>query len=128
MGPQHYVEGKTYVAFRSGLTADSAAGHHIWNNATLGMKAHIGVAGASGLVHSVIGTAANVNDVTQAGALLHGVWIVVLTSLRPEAAALCGCRFHAAADEWHNERTVTEIGNLSVALKAAHAARQSQEC
>lgn len=37
-----------------------------------GMKAHIGADAASGLVHTVIGTAANVNDVTQAGALLHG--------------------------------------------------------
>ena len=37
-----------------------------------GMKAHIGVDAESGLVHTVIGTAANVNDVTQAGALLHG--------------------------------------------------------
>ncbi len=37
-----------------------------------GMKAHIGVDAESGLVHSVVGTAANVSDVTQAGALLHG--------------------------------------------------------
>jgi len=37
-----------------------------------GMKAHIGVDAHSGLVHSVVGTAANVNDVTQAGVLLHG--------------------------------------------------------
>ena len=37
-----------------------------------GMKAHIGVDAESGLVHTVIGTAANVSDVTQAGALLHG--------------------------------------------------------
>jgi transposase, IS5 family len=37
-----------------------------------GMKAHIGVDADSGLVHSVVGTAANVNDVTQAGALVHG--------------------------------------------------------
>jgi len=37
-----------------------------------GMKAHIGVDAQSGLVHTVIGTAANVSDVTQAGALLHG--------------------------------------------------------
>jgi IS5 family transposase len=36
------------------------------------MKAHIGVDTDSGLVHKVIGTAANVNDVTQAGRLLHG--------------------------------------------------------
>lgn len=37
-----------------------------------GMKAHIGADANSGLVHTVIGTAANVSDVTQAGALLHG--------------------------------------------------------
>jgi IS5 family transposase len=37
-----------------------------------GMKAHIGVDAESGLVHSMVSTAANVNDVTQAGALLHG--------------------------------------------------------
>lgn len=37
-----------------------------------GMKADIGVDAHSGLVHSVVGTAASVNDVTQAGALLHG--------------------------------------------------------
>ena len=37
-----------------------------------GMKAHIGVDANSGLVHTVIGTAANVADVTQAHALLHG--------------------------------------------------------
>jgi IS5 family transposase len=37
-----------------------------------GMKAHIGVDADSGLVHTVIGTAANVHDVTQASALLHG--------------------------------------------------------
>ena len=37
-----------------------------------GMKAHIGVDADSGLVHTVVGTAANINDVTQAGALLHG--------------------------------------------------------
>jgi IS5 family transposase len=42
------------------------------NNYFFGMKAHIGVDLHTGLVHSVVGTAANVNDVTQAGELLHG--------------------------------------------------------
>jgi len=37
-----------------------------------GMKSHIGADADSGLVHSVVGTAANVNDVTQAHALVHG--------------------------------------------------------
>jgi IS5 family transposase len=41
------------------------------------MKAHIGVDADSGLVHSVIGTAANVNDVTQGHGLLHGKETVV---------------------------------------------------
>ena len=37
-----------------------------------GMKAHIGVDAQSGLVHTVIGTAGNVNDVVPANSLLHG--------------------------------------------------------
>lgn len=37
-----------------------------------GMKAPIGVDADSGLVHTVVGTAANVNDVTQAHHLVHG--------------------------------------------------------
>jgi IS5 family transposase len=37
-----------------------------------GMKAHIGVDAESGLVHSVSGTAANVADVAQTHAVLHG--------------------------------------------------------
>ncbi len=37
-----------------------------------GMKAHIGADRDSGLVHTVVGTAANVADVTQTAALLHG--------------------------------------------------------
>jgi IS5 family transposase len=37
-----------------------------------GMKAHIGVDAASGLVHTVIGTAANVSDLECAGQALHG--------------------------------------------------------
>jgi len=37
-----------------------------------GMKAHVDMDAASGLVHSVVGTAANESDVSQARALLHG--------------------------------------------------------
>src|SRR5712672_4782232 len=37
-----------------------------------GMKAHVGVDAESSLVHSVIGTPANVADVTKAHELLHG--------------------------------------------------------
>jgi IS5 family transposase len=37
-----------------------------------GMKAHIGVDVASGLVHTVVGTAANEADINQTASLLHG--------------------------------------------------------
>ncbi|TWI46292.1 IS4 family transposase [Pseudomonas duriflava] len=42
------------------------------NQYFFGMKAHIGADAESGLVHSVVGTAANVADVTQVDKLLHG--------------------------------------------------------
>src|SRR3546814_16212590 len=42
------------------------------NNYFFGMKAHIGVDLHTGLVHSVVGTAANVADVTQVDGLMHG--------------------------------------------------------
>ena len=42
------------------------------NDWHFGMKAHVGVDMATGLVHSVAGTAGNVPDVVQAHALLHG--------------------------------------------------------
>lgn len=41
------------------------------DGASFGMKAHIDVDAASGLVHTVVGTAANVSDINVAGALLH---------------------------------------------------------
>ena len=37
-----------------------------------GMEAHIGVYVESGLMHTVTGTAARINDVTRAAKLLHG--------------------------------------------------------
>ena len=37
-----------------------------------GMKAHIGADTASGLVHSVVGTAANISDISQTHEVLHG--------------------------------------------------------
>ncbi len=65
-----------------------------------GMKAHIGVDAESGLVHTVIGTPANVNDVTQGHALLHGEEVVVFADAgyqgamkRPEAS---GVNWHVA--------------------------------
>ena len=48
------------------------------NDWHFGMKIHIGADAASGLVHTLIGTAGNVADVTQAHALLHGAERAVL--------------------------------------------------
>ncbi len=48
------------------------------NDWHFGMKAHVGVDMITGLVHTVVGTAGNVADVTQAHALLHGGENVVL--------------------------------------------------
>ena len=59
-----------------------------------GMKAHIGADAESGLVHTVRGTAANVNDVVEANSLLHGQESVAFgdagyqgAERRPDAAA-----------------------------------------
>jgi transposase, IS5 family len=48
------------------------------NDWHFGMKAHVGVDSTSGLVHTLVGTAGNVSDLTQAHALLHGDEIAAL--------------------------------------------------
>lgn len=63
-----------------------------------GMKAHIGVDAESGLVHTVIGTAANVNDVTQGHALLHGDEEVVFADAGYQGADK---REEATGVQWH---------------------------
>jgi len=63
-----------------------------------GMKAHIGVDADSGLVHTVIGTAANVNDVTQGHDLLHGKEADVFADAGYQGAMK---RPEATGVEWH---------------------------
>ena len=63
-----------------------------------GMKAHIGVDAESGLVHTVIGTAANVCDVTQGHALLHGEETVVFADAGYQGATK---RDEATGVDWH---------------------------
>ena len=63
-----------------------------------GMKAHIGVDADSGLVHTVIGTAANINDVTQGHALLHGEEAEVFAGAGYQGASK---RPEATAFKWH---------------------------
>ena len=64
-----------------------------------GMKAHIAVDADSGLVHTVIGTAANVADVSQAHGLLHGEETDVFADAGYQGAAK---RPEASTDvHWH---------------------------
>ena len=64
-----------------------------------GMKAHIGVDADSGLVHTVRGTAGNVNDVVEAASLLHGQEIDAFGDAGYQGAAK---RPDAKADvRWH---------------------------
>ena len=65
------------------------------------MKAHIGVDAESGMVHTVIGTAANVNDVTQGHALLHGEEQIVFADAGYQGAAR---RPEATGVDWHVAR------------------------
>lgn len=51
------------------------------------MKCHIGVDADSGLVHTVVGTAANVKDVTQASALAQGEEMDVFADAGYQGAA-----------------------------------------
>jgi IS5 family transposase len=64
-----------------------------------GMKAHIGVDAEGGLVHTVIGTAANVADVTKADDLLHGEEAMAFGDAGYTGADKRPDRKHKAA--WH---------------------------
>jgi transposase, IS5 family len=63
-----------------------------------GMKAHIGVDVASGVVHTIVGTAANEADINQMAALLHG----------EERAVFAGAGYSGAAKRpEHEDREVS---------------------
>ena len=63
-----------------------------------GMRAHIGVDADSGMVHTVIGTAANVNDVTPGHGLLHSEESVVFADAGYQGATK---RPEATGVQWH---------------------------
>jgi IS5 family transposase len=62
------------------------------------IKAHIGVDAGSGLVHTVIGTPANVNDVTQGHGLLHGEEALIFADAGYQVADK---RLEATGVQWH---------------------------
>ena len=93
-----------------------------------GMKAHIGVDADSGLVHTVRGTPANVNDVVEGNSLLHGEETVVFADAgyqgadkRPDAKA--GTNWHVAMKPGKRRALdkTTEIGQLSEQIEKLKA-------
>jgi IS5 family transposase len=102
-----------------------------------GMKAHIGVDADSGLVHTVVGTAANVNDVTQGHALLHGEETVVFADAgyqgaakRPEATGVAwqiamrpGKRRALPASPWGHLAEQIEKAKAAIRAKVEHPFR-----
>jgi len=97
-----------------------------------GMEAHIGVDAESGLVHTVRGTAGNVNDVVEANALLHGQESDVFADAgyegahkRPDAPE--GVTWHGAMrpgkrraldKSRHSHRPIDEIERLKASVRA----------
>ena len=103
------------------------------NNWYFGMKAHIGADRDSGLVHTVIGTAANVNDVTVGNALLHGKEKDVFADAgyqgadsRPDAKA--GVNWHVAMkpsvrQQWKRTPRIGELIDCAERFKASVRAK-----
>jgi transposase, IS5 family len=102
------------------------------------MKAHIDVDAASGLVHTVIGTAVNVNDVTQGHGLVHGNWRIVFADAgnqgatkRPEATGVdwqvamrpCKRRALDMSSPWGSLLDKAEQMKASVRAKVEHPFR-----
>ncbi len=89
------------------------------NNWYFGMKAHIGADAESGLVHTVIGTPANTNDVTQAEALLHGGESIALGDAGYQGAHK---RPEATLKNWHvamrpGKRRALDLSNPKHAIR-----------
>jgi IS5 family transposase len=89
-----------------------------------GMKAHVGVDAESGLVHTVVGTAANVSDVTQAGALLHGE---ETTAFGDAGYRGVDKRAEARGPRWHVAMQPSKRRQLNPAHKWARLLEQAEQ-
>ena len=93
-----------------------------------GMKAHIGVDADSGLVHTVRGTPANVNDVIEGNSLLHGEETVVFADAgyqgadkRPDAKAGTDWQVAMKPGKRRALDKSTELGQLSEQIEKLKA-------
>jgi IS5 family transposase len=98
------------------------------NDWHFGMKCHIGVDMATGLVHTVVGTAGNVSDVTQAHALLHGGEKVALgdagyqgVAKRPENADKAIAWYTAMRPSVRKTLKKSKLGRATEKLEQAKA-------
>ncbi|WP_217478564.1 IS5 family transposase, partial [Pararobbsia alpina] len=89
-----------------------------------GMKAHVGVDAESGVVHTVIGTAANVSDVTQAGALLHGQETVAFGDAGYQGVDK---REEAIGPQWHVAMKPGKRKQLNPEFKWARLLEQAEQ-
>jgi IS5 family transposase len=97
-----------------------------------GMKAHIGADRDSGLVHTVIGTAANVSDVTVGNALLHGEETDVFADAGYQGADkrddATGANWHVAMKpsvrkRWKKQPRIGKLLDFAERVKAAVRAK-----
>jgi len=97
-----------------------------------GMKAHIGADRDSGLVHTVIGTAANVSDVTVGNALLHGEETDVFADAGYQGADkrddATGASWHVAMKpsvrkRWKQQPRIGKLLDYAERIKAAVRAK-----
>ncbi len=79
-----------------------------------GMKAHIGVDVASGLVHTVVGTAANEADINQMAAVLHG-----------QESDIFADAGYTGADKRPELRTATSTGTLPSSAASSRHCRKA---
>ena len=89
-----------------------------------GMKAHIGVDAESGLVHTVVATPANVSDVTQAGALLHGE---EATAFGDAGYRGVDKREEARAPKWHVAMQPGKRRQLDLTRKSARMLEKAEQ-
>jgi IS5 family transposase len=96
------------------------------------MKAHIGADAESGLVHTVRGTAANVNDVVEANSLLHGDETDVFADAGYQGAAKrpdakCDVNWHVAMrpgkrraldKDRRSHQLIDELEHLKASIRA----------
>ena len=97
-----------------------------------GMKAHIGADLSSGLVHTVIGTAANVSEVTLGNALLHGQETAVFADAGYQGADkrddATGVTWHVAMrpgvrQRWKKQPRIGKLLDYVERVKAAARAK-----